>query len=101
MDCATEAVALVVISSTHISTVIKSRKIRRPERTELTKEMNYRNFKEIGSFWTSKWKDMGLKEMKCDGADCIQLTEQRPVAGSCEHDEVHSGSIHSEEYRDK
>ena len=44
---------------------------------------------------------MGLKEMKCDGADCIQLTEQRPVAGSCEHDEVHSGSIHSEEYRDK
>jgi len=44
---------------------------------------------------------MGLKEMKCDGADWIQLTEQRPVAGSCDHDDVHSGSIRSEEYRDQ
>ena len=44
---------------------------------------------------------MGLKEMKCDGADWIQLTEQSPVAGSCEHDDVHSRSIRSEEYRDQ
>lgn len=91
VDCATETAALVVKSSANISAVIRSRKIRRPGRTELTKEMNYRNFKEIESFWTSKWKDMGLKEMKCDGADWIQLNEQRPVAGSCEHDDVHSG----------
>lgn len=101
MDCATEAAVLVVMSSGNTSTVIKSRKIRRPGRTELTKEINYRNFKGIELFWTSKWKDMGLKEMKCDGADWIQLTEQRPVAGSCEHDDVYSGSMRSEEYRDE
>ena len=63
--------------------------------------MNYRNFKEIESFWTSKWKDKSPKEMKCFGEDWIQLTEQRPVAGSCDHDDVHSGSIRSEEYRDQ
>lgn len=99
VDCVTEAT--IVMSSANINAVIKSRKIRRPGRTDLTKEMNYRNFKEIESFWTSKWKDMGLNEMKCDGADWIQLTEQRLVAGSCEHDDIHSVSIRSKEYRDQ
>jgi len=99
VDCATEA-TFVVKSSANISTVIKSRKIRRPGRTDVPKKMNYRNFKEIESFWF-KWKDMGLKEVKYAGSDWIQLTEQRPVAGSFDHDDVHSGSIRSEEYRNQ
>lgn len=44
---------------------------------------------------------MGLKEVKYAGSDWIQLTEQRPVAGSFDHDDVHSGSIRSEEYRNQ
>jgi hypothetical protein len=44
---------------------------------------------------------MGLKAMKCEYTDWIQPNEQRPVAGSCEHDNVHSGSTRSEEYRDQ
>jgi hypothetical protein len=89
------------MSSGNTSTVIKSKKNKKAGTYRTNGGNELQKFQGNIIILDFQMEDMGLKEMKCDGADWIQLTEQRPVAGSCEHDDVHSGSMRSQEYRDE